>query len=199
VRLFSKKRQNGKPGRAFRPSRTLGTLGLVICAIALAGPAAAQGGSGGVGVGGSGGHASTVPGAKAKLRNGKAIAPASAPARVKRAIAAANRIAGKPYKYGGGHGSWKDSGYDCSGAVSYALGKPGAKLLSAPMPSTGFMKHGWGVGGQGKWITTYANSGHMYAMIAGLRFESHTTGNGPGWSNEGPTKAGYVKRHAKSL
>ena len=196
MRLFSKIRQHGKP----RASRQIKILGLVTCVMALTVPAAAQGGgSGGVGTGGGGGNASTVPGAKAKLRKGKAIAPASAPASVKRAIKAANKIAGKPYKYGGGHGSWKDSGYDCSGAVSYALGKPGARKLNAPLPSGGFTKHGWGVGGKGKWITTYANSGHMYVMIAGLRFESHTQGDGPGWSKQGATKAGYVKRHAKNL
>ena len=80
----------------------------------------------------------TVPGAKAKIVNGHAVPPKSAPARVKKVIAAANQIDDKPYIYGGGHGKFKDKGYDCSGAVSYAL--HGGKFVSSPMPSTGYMK-----------------------------------------------------------
>lgn len=178
-------------------SRRIKALGLVACAVTLVGPTAAQAGSGGVGVGGSGGGGKTVAGSKAKLRHGKAIAPKNAPAKVKRAIRAGNRIAGKPYKYGGGHARWKDSGYDCSGAVSYVLGKPGARVLKAPMPSGSFSS--FGRNGKGKWITTYSNGGHMYAMVAGLRFESHTTGDGPGWAKQKATKSGYVVRHPKGL
>lgn len=101
----------------------------------------------------------TTPGTKAKLVNGLAVAPAEAPGRVVRAIEAANRIETKPYLYGGGHSGWNDRGYDCSGAVSYALGKPGARVLDAPMPSGSF--ENWEDPGPGKWITTYANRGHL--------------------------------------
>lgn len=192
---MNKQEQDARPGRV---SRQIKVLGLVACAVMLVGPSAAQAGSGGVGVGGGGnGGGKTVAGGKAKLRNGKAIAPRNAPAKVKRAIAAGNKIAGKPYVYGGGHGSWKDNGYDCSGAVSYVLGKPGARVLKAPMPSGSFSS--FGRAGKGKWITTYSNSGHMYVMVAGLRFESHTQGDGPSWSKQKATKGGYVKRHPKSL
>ena len=116
---------------------------------------------------------------KARLVNGKAIAPASAPPRVKQVIAAANRIRNKPYRYGGGHASFEDTGYDCSGAVSYAL--RGGRFLSSPLPSSGF--YGWGKAGAGKWITVYTNPGHAYMVVAGLRFDtSMTPGDGPGWS-----------------
>jgi cell wall-associated NlpC family hydrolase len=149
---------------------------------------------GGIGTGEPTSPNPTTPGSKAKLRkNGQAVAPANAPRRVKRAIAAANDIAGKPYKYGGGHSRWKDSGYDCSGAVSYAIGKPGAKLLDAPVPSGTLAS--WGKRGKGKWITVYANGGHTYVMIAGLRFESHGEGDGPDWSRENADPAGYKVRH----
>ena len=116
---------------------------------------------------------------KARLVNGKAIAPASAPPRVKAVIAAANRIRNKPYRYGGGHASFEDTGYDCSGAVSYAL--RGGRFLSSPLPSSGF--YDWGKSGVGKWITVYTNPGHAYMVVAGLRFDtSMTPGDGPGWS-----------------
>jgi len=116
---------------------------------------------------------------KARLVNGKAIAPASAPARVKKVIRWANRIRNKPYIYGGGHASFKSRGYDCSGAVSYAL--RGGRFVSSPMASGGYMN--WKRRGKGKWITVYSNPGHMYMVVAGLRFDtSMTPGNGPGWS-----------------
>lgn len=169
-----------------RRARALALLtGVALMAI---GGGTAIAASGGVGANG-GGNGATVPGSKAKLRpNGKAVPPANAPARVKRAIRAANKIVGKPYKWGGGHARWKDNGYDCSGAVSYALGKPGAKLLKRPMPSGSFRN--WGKKGKGKWITVYANGGHAFAVIAGLRFDtSQTPGNGPGWSRN--IKAGF--------
>src|SRR3954463_3629440 len=93
-----------------------------------------------------------------------AVAPDSAPQEVKDAIAAANEITTKPYKYGGGHGRWEAAGYDCSGAVSCAL--QGGGLLNKPLDSTGF--ESWGLAGKGEWITVYANAGHAYAIIAGL-------------------------------
>jgi len=134
-----------------------------------------------------------APAAKAKLVNGKAIAPASAPARVKKVIAWANKIRNKPYIYGGGHASFEDKGYDCSGSVSYAL--RGGKFVSSPMPSTGYMN--WKKPGRGKWITTYSNPGHMYLVVAGLRFDtSMTDGDGPGWSTSMRSTPGkFEARH----
>jgi cell wall-associated NlpC family hydrolase len=137
-------------------------------------------------------------GAKATLNSdGTANAPASAPAEVKGAIAAANRIVGKPYKYGGGHGRWEDSGYDCSGAMSYAL--HGGGLLNRQLTSGDFMS--WGRSGKGSWITVYANSGHGYLVIAGLRFDTgwHGGGQGPRWSDVMRPSDGYVIRHPRGL
>ena len=130
---------------------------------------------------------------KARLVNGKAIAPDSAPARVKRVIKYANRIRKKPYVYGGGHASFNSSGYDCSGAVSYTL--RGGKFLSSPLASTGFMS--WGKRGKGKWITIYSNPGHAYVVIAGLRFDtSNTSGDGPRWSKSLVSTPGrFTARH----
>jgi peptidoglycan hydrolase-like protein with peptidoglycan-binding domain len=124
-----------------------------------------------------------------------AIAPSDAPQEVKNAIAAANRITTKPYRYGGGHGSWEDSGYDCSGSVSYAL--HGGGLLSKPLDSSSFER--WGQAGAGTWITVYANSGHAYVVIAGLRFDTSAAGSsggdGPRWRTKARSASGYVARH----
>ncbi|MDQ5893747.1 MAG: hypothetical protein QG596_8 [Actinomycetota bacterium] len=130
---------------------------------------------------------------KARLIRGKAFAPASAPARVKKVIAWANRIRNKPYIYGGGHGSFFDRGYDCSGSVSFAL--RGGRFVSSPMASGGYMR--WKRPGRGKWITVYSNPGHMYMVVAGLRFDtSMTTGNGPGWSKSlRSTSGSFSARH----
>jgi hypothetical protein len=138
-----------------------------------------------------------VPGSKAKLaKDGTAIPPADAPKEVVEAIEAANEIEDKPYVYGGGHGSFNDKGYDCSGAISYALHAAG--LLKAPLDSTGFMK--WGDRGKGSWITVYSNPGHAYAVIAGLRWDtSMTDGDGPGWSDEMRSGKGFKKRHWEGL
>ena len=123
--------------------------------------------------------APTAPAGKAILVRGRAIAPADAPPAVKKVIAAANKIRTKPYIYGGGHGRWWDSGYDCSGAVSFAL--HGGSLIDTPMPSGSLSD--WGSGGKGRWITVYANGGHAYAVIAGLRWDTagNTSGTGPRW------------------
>jgi cell wall-associated NlpC family hydrolase len=176
-------------------------LGLTLGVAAFALPAqAAQAGSGGVGdgTGGGGGYTTTTPGTKAKLVDGLAVPPAGAPPKVVRAIEAANSIEDKPYVWGGGHGKWRDRGYDCSGAVSYALGKYGARVLDAPMPSGDFMR--WGERGRGKWITIYANGGHIYAVIAGLRWDtSNTPGDGPGWSTTQLRQSGYAVRHPRGL
>lgn len=130
---------------------------------------------------------------KARLIRGKAIAPASAPARVKRVINWANRIRNKPYIYGGGHGSFFDRGYDCSGAVSFAL--RGGGFVRSPMASGGYMN--WRKRGKGRWITVYSNPGHMYLVVAGLRFDTAMTpGNGPGWSRSLRSTPGrFTARH----
>jgi peptidoglycan hydrolase-like protein with peptidoglycan-binding domain len=136
-----------------------------------------------------------VPGARAILNsNGLASAPASAPAAVKGAIAAANRIAFTPYVYGGGHGSFTSSGYDCSGSVSYAL--HGGGLLSTPEDSS--QLESYGSSGAGQWITIWGNSGHAYMEIAGLFFDtSGASGRGGDrWSRARFSSAsGYVVRH----
>jgi hypothetical protein len=136
----------------------------------------------------------TVPGALATMRGTAALAPASAPAAVKRVIAAANHIRRTPYIWGGGHLSWASKGYDCSGSVSYAL--HGGRLLEAPLVSGSFMT--WGEPGPGRWITIYANKAHVYMVVAGLRFD--TGGDiagetGPRWHAEPPYPKGFVVRH----
>lgn len=134
-----------------------------------------------------------TPGETAKLLpDGSAAAPASAPAAVKAAISAANQIEDMPYVWGGGHGSFESSGYDCSGAVSYAL--HGGGLLDSPLDSTGLTT--WGEPGAGRWITVYGNAGHVYAVIAGLRWDtSGTGGSGPSWTTEMRSSAGFIARH----
>lgn len=133
-----------------------------------------------VGSGGVGQSDSTcAPTETATLVGGRAIAPSDAPARVKAVIAAANRISTKPYIWGGGHRHWWDSGYDCSGSVSFVLHRGG--FLSTPMDSSGLMR--WGRAGTGHWITVYSNAGHAYAVIAGLRWDTagDASGSGPRW------------------
>jgi cell wall-associated NlpC family hydrolase len=128
--------------------------------------------------------------------NGLAVAPASAPPEVQAIIAAGNEIATKPYKYGGGHARWKDSGYDCSGSVSYVLHAAG--LLDTALDSTGFMS--WGEAGRGEWVTVRANPGHAYMIVAGLRFDTSArrqTGNR--WSDVMRSARGYTGRHPAGL
>lgn len=129
-------------------------------------------------------------GARATLNpDGTANAPADAPAAVKAAIEAGNRIVNTPYIYGGGHGSFEASGYDCSGSVSYLL--HGGGFLDSPLDSTGLMT--WGDAGPGSWITVYANPGHTYAIVAGLRYD--TSGAPPRWQSAPRSSAGFVVRH----
>ncbi|HLM25498.1 MAG TPA: peptidoglycan-binding protein [Thermoleophilaceae bacterium] len=140
----------------------------------------------------------TAPSAeRARLgRNGLAVAPTSAPERVKQVIAAANRIAKKPYVYGGGHGDGESRGYDCSGSVSYAL--KGGRMLGRSLDSTGFMSYGRR--GRGKWITTRANSGHAYMIVAGLRFDtSARKRTGTRWSRRMRSPRGYTARHPRGF
>ena len=134
------------------------------------------------------------PGEQARLVGQTAIAPPDAPMVVKAVIEAANEISDKPYIWGGGHAGFEeDEGYDCSGAVSYALN--GGGLIDSPLDSTGFTVYG--EPGAGNWITIYANSGHMYAVIAGLRFDTGGPGggNGPRWSTIMRSPAGLTARH----
>ena len=127
---------------------------------------------------------------------GLAVAPASAPPEIVAVIEAGNRIARKRYKYGGGHRRWRDSGYDCSGSISYAL--HGGGLLDRPLDSTGFMR--WGRRGRGKWITIRANRGHAYMVVAGLRFDtSARKRTGSRWTKDSRSARGYVKRHPAGL
>jgi hypothetical protein len=171
---------------------------IVIAALALAAllllTDSAPAASGGVGTG----NGTTKEGGRykeAKLVHGKAIAPNTAPKRVKRAIRYANRIRNTKYVWGGGHGSFNSKGYDCSGAVSYML--HGARMLKAPMTS-GSLASSWGKGGAGKWITVYANGGHTYAEVAGLRWDT-SGGPGPRWHRAGRSNAGFAVRHYKGF
>jgi hypothetical protein len=121
-----------------------------------------------------------------------ATAPAEAPPAVHAAVAAANRITRKPYRYGGGHGRFEDRGYDCSGAVSYVL--HGAGLLRRSLDSTGFMTYG--SRGRGRWMTIHAHGGHAYIVIAGLRFDTSGRGeSGPRWRPRKRSGRGYRVRH----
>jgi hypothetical protein len=125
-----------------------------------------------------------------------ALAPAGAPEQVVKAVAAANRLTRKPYKWGGGHGRWRDSGYDCSGSVSYVLHAAG--LLRRSRASTGLMSYGYS--GAGAWITMYANGGHAYMVIAGLRFDTSGRGEkGPRWRLEPRSARRFVARHPARL
>lgn len=136
-----------------------------------------------------------VSGSRAVLRNGVAYAPSQAPQSVKNAIWAANTLRRKPYVWGGGHGSFYDRGYDCSGTVSFAL--HGAGALSSPLPSSDLMR--FGERGRGRWVTVYSRSGHTFAVIAGLRLDTTDLGRGgdvgPRWYAYGRDTGGYVARH----
>jgi cell wall-associated NlpC family hydrolase len=135
----------------------------------------------------------TAPPGKAVLVRGHAIPPSDAPPAVQRVIRAANRIRAKPYVWGGGHGGWEARGYDCSGAVSYAL--HGGGLLDSSLVSGSMMR--WGEAGRGRWISIYANAGHAYAVIAGLRWDTsgNTSGTGPRWHLDTTPRAGFAVRH----
>ena len=128
--------------------------------------------------------------------DGLAVAPPGAPAAVVAIIAAGNEIAHRPYLYGGGHQSWQDSGYDCSGSVSYAL--HGAGLIDEPMSSYDFP--GWGETGPGQWVTVYGMQSHAYMVVAGLRFDtSASKGGGSRWTTAPRSSAGYVAVHPSGL
>lgn len=118
---------------------------------------------------------SYVPGKVARLRtDGRAAIPRGVPKRVRSIISQYNRIVGKRYKWGGGHAKLVDTGYDCSGAVSYGLIKNG--LLSTTLVSGSLAR--WGAAGAGRWISIYANKSHVYSEIAGLRLDTSPVGDG---------------------
>jgi peptidoglycan hydrolase-like protein with peptidoglycan-binding domain len=143
------------------------------------------------------GQAAGPPPAVAEIgANGLAIAPAGAPAAVVAIIAAGNAISHFPYRYGGGHDTWQDTGYDCSGSVSFAL--HGGGLLDTPMSSYDFPA--WGESGPGQWVTVYARQDHAYMVVAGLRFDtSASKGGGSRWTTEPRSPDGYVARHPAGL
>jgi len=178
---------------------------LAVVAFALLAPA----GAAAAGSGGATYVPPPPPAKRAKIVDGVAIPPAGAPARVRNAIVAANRIIRKPYVYGGGHSLYKgrglatalDSGYDCSGTISFAL--YAGRFLESPLDSGTFM--GWGGRGPGRWITVYTNPGHAYVVIGGLRLdtsggdrlsaEDRRSGAGPRWRKYSRSPAGFTARH----
>ena len=132
-------------------------------------------------------------GRTAMLKNGIAYAPRRSPAAVKRAIAAANRLQQMPYKWGGGHARLDDSGYDCSGTVSYVLRSAG--LIKGSLTSKGYFDYG--KKGEGKWITVYVRDGHVFMTIAGLRLDTggRHGSSGPRWKPETRQGRGHIMRH----
>jgi hypothetical protein len=142
----------------------------------------------------TGGHASITE--ATALANGIAVPPLEGPEAVKQIIEAGNVIARSPYLWGGGHGKWIDKGYDCSGSVSFALAAAG--YLEGPLDSGRLAQ--WGEPGPGRWVTIYANAGHVFMEVAGIRFD--TSGarlTGSRWQNEGRSTAGFVVRHPPGL
>jgi cell wall-associated NlpC family hydrolase len=130
------------------------------------------------------------------LENGIALPPIESPTAVHQIIEAGNSIARTPYLWGGGHGKWLDKGYDCSGSISYALASAG--LLNAPLDSGRLM--GWGKPGPGKWVTIYTNPGHVYMVVAGVRFDtSGTRVTGSRWQRSMRPGGGFVARHPPGL
>jgi cell wall-associated NlpC family hydrolase len=181
-------------------------IGLAGTGLLLTAPALATD-TGGVGTSSTGGTTTTTncdPAENhARLVDGKAYAPSCAPLRVKYAIRNANSIRKKPYVWGGGHAyPWSQAapdnqrGYDCSGAVSWAL--HGANAISRPKTS-GQLAH-WGEPGarSNRWINVYANSSHVYMKIAGLRFDT-SGGPGPRWHSDSRSSSGFAKRHKNNL
>jgi hypothetical protein len=141
-----------------------------------------------------GGHASITK--ATALDNGIAVPPLEGPEAVKQIIEAGNVIARSPYLWGGGHGKWIDKGYDCSGSVSFALAAAG--LLDGPLDSGRLAR--WGEAGPGRWVTIYANAGHVFMDVAGIRFDtSGARVTGSRWQNDGRSTAGFEVRHPAGL
>lgn len=174
----------GKSVRAFQKSVHMKADGIVTIAVSNALRAAVAKAK----------KASGGPVGKGRLNsNGTATPPSNAPTAIKKLFAAANKIANTPYVWGGGHATWNDSGYDCSGSVSYAL--HGANLLSSPMDSTEL--ESYGRSGAGHWITIWANSGHTYMYVAGLRYDTsaQSSTGGSRWTAQPRSNRGFVERH----
>jgi cell wall-associated NlpC family hydrolase len=130
------------------------------------------------------------------LGNGVALPPLEAPEEVKQIIEAGNIIARTPYVWGGGHGKWLDTGYDCSGSVSFALAAAG--LLNGPLASGPLMS--WGKPGPGTWVTIWSSPGHVFMEVAGVRFDtSNSRVTGSRWGNTMRSTAGFVARHPEGL
>jgi hypothetical protein len=130
-------------------------------------------------------------------KSGKAQTPAAAPTSIADVIAGGNSIATFPYRLGGGHGSFVDDAYDCSGSVSYALAAAG--MLDVPLASGELMR--WGAPGRGHWLTVYANPGHVFMTVGGLRFDTSGRAGrrGSRWQvTQRPTR-GFVARHWPGL
>lgn len=181
-----------------REKLTLAIVTAVLGAVSAGAPAGAAipWGSGCTSLPPSGQRTSATCGAR--LVDGRAIAPPGAPEAVKQVIDAANRIDGRPYVWGGGHVSWFTRGYDCSGAVGYAL--HGADLLSTTMVSGQLAS--WGEAGLGRWITVYANSHHVFMLVAGLRFDTRDAPygvTGPRWHRASVDVRNFVARHPTGL
>ena len=186
-------------------ARPVLTVVVVVLALLTAAPVALAQSTGGTGYDRDGRPAQprtqVTPGPTATIgEDGLATAPAAAPPEVHAAIAAANRIVGKPYRYGGGHARVEDTGYDCSGTISYAL--IGAKLLKAPLDSSGLLR--WGEPGRGQWITVYTNPGHAYVVVAGLRLDTSAANDpsglkGPRWRPALRSSRGFRARHPDGL
>jgi hypothetical protein len=141
-----------------------------------------------------------VPGVLARYVNGLAAAPMSAPLAVQEIVWAGNQLVGLPYIYGGGHASFISPGYDCSGTVSFAL--HGGSLLTTPEDSSEF--EAWGSHGIGRWVTIFANAGHAYMTVAGLRLDTSSADDpsneqGPRWRPLRPGNPGFVVRHPLGL
>jgi hypothetical protein len=180
------------------------TAALAASAIVLAGACTASA----AGTGGAAFAAPVPPPAPpsvATIVNGRAVAPAGAPAKVRRVITAANRLVRLPYRWGGGHRAFSSRparAYDCSGAVSYAL--YGGRLLTSPLDSTGLKR--WGRRGAGSAITVYTSRSHAYVVVAGLRFDTSMhapdaprPATGPRWSAIPRSARGFAARHPAGL
>ncbi len=136
-------------------------------------------------------------GKTALIRDGIAYAPRNAPTAVKKAIAAGNRLQGKPYKWGGGHANHLDNGYDCSGTTSYVLREAG--LLRGSLTSSGYFNYG--KKGEGDWITIYVRKGHVFMTVAGLRLDTGggSDSTGPMWKTATRGSKGHAMRHPRGL
>jgi hypothetical protein len=165
-----------------------------VALLALPASALAVDSSGGAGVPGDTAPAPVIA-PVAPPRAGLVAIPRRAPSAVRAAVAAGNRLIGKPYVWGGGHQSFSARGYDCSGSVSYVL--HAARLLSSPLDSSGLAR--WGRSGRGRWITIYANRTHAFMVVNGVRLDTSGRPSGPRWRGATRQTAGFTVRHPAGL